>query len=153
MAGEALDSMTIEALFPDSAAIIIECQTDSKARTLADIRSLIKDFGGKVATTNHLFEQKGKVVFGRPSDQGDEALFERLIETDTIGADFADGDRLIVFTQPNQTKGTAEAISNVSKREIESREIFWDPKPETRVDAASEIFTTFISKFLRSRDL
>lgn len=151
MTGQALESLTVEAMLPESTAVIIECQTDSKARTLSDIRLLIKDFGGNVATTNHLFERKGRIVFGSPCGQGDEALFEQLIEAHTVGADFADGDKLVVLTEPAKTKDIAEIISQASTREIESRDIFWDPKPETKVDATSEVFADFVGRFCRSR--
>lgn len=146
MTGEALASMTVEAMFPDSIAIIIECQTDSKARTLADIRSLIKDFGGSVAATKHLFRKKGKITFGGASNPGDDALFEHLIDTQTIGADFGDGDKLIVFTEPAQTNDTAETISKASNRPIDTKYIFWDPEPEAMVDNITEDFKNFIGK-------
>lgn len=151
MAGQALDSLTVEAMLPGSTAVIIECQTDSKARTLSDIRMLIKDVGGNVATTNHLFERKGRIVFGRPCGEGDEALFEQLIDTHSIGADFTEGNKLVVFTEPAQTNNAAEIISKASRREIESKDIFWDPKPETRVDVVTEDFTSFISRFCKLR--
>lgn len=53
--GTALESLTIEAIIPPSVATIIECQTESKLKTLADIRLLIKYFGGSVTPTTHLF--------------------------------------------------------------------------------------------------
>ncbi|KAJ6150993.1 hypothetical protein N7470_007587 [Penicillium chermesinum] len=44
--GQALEAVTIEAMFPGSVAVVVECQTDQKARVLQDIRHLIKTCGG-----------------------------------------------------------------------------------------------------------
>ncbi len=135
--GQSLQSMMVEAMIPPSIAIIIESQTDSKLRTLGDIRLAVKDFGGAMTKTSHLFRRKGRIMFGKPLGEGDEELFEELIDTTTIGADCLAEDKLEVYTEPNQTNAAAEAISNASKRRIESKEIIWEPMPETMVDVAS----------------
>lgn len=150
ISGQALEPLTVEAMIPPSIAFIIECQTESKARTLTYVKLAIKDFGGSMATTNHLFNRKGRIVFEKPSSQGNDPLFEQLIDEHTIGADFLDEEKLVIFTEPNQTSGAAEAISKASGRRIESMDIFWDPKPETMVqtmvDTDSENVVNFLGK-------
>ena len=135
--GQTLESVVVEAMIPPSVATIIECHTDSKLRTLADVKLAIKECGGSVSSTNHLFKRKGKIIFGKSFGKGDEDAFEKLIDSITIGADFIDDDKLEVYTEPSQMNAAAVAIGNVSAREIESKEIIWDPIPEMMVDLTS----------------
>lgn len=145
--GQALEFVVVEAMIPPSIAAIIECQTDSRLRTMAEIKLAIKDFGGSMTSINHLFKRKGKIIFGKSFGEGDEDVFEKLIDSITIGADFTDDDKLEVYTEPSQTNAAAEAISNASARKIESKEIIWDPKPEMMVDLTSgDALNGFIGK-------
>lgn len=87
--------------------------------------------------TGHLFKRKGKILFGQPSGDVDHELFEKMIDSNTVGADFVDEDKLEVYTEPDQTNAAAEAISNASSRMVERKEIIWDPTPEAMVDVKS----------------
>lgn len=73
--------------------------------------------------TGHRFKRKGKIVFGQPSSDMDHELFEKIIDSSTVGADFVDGDKPEVYTVPDQTDAAAEAISNASSRMVESKEV------------------------------
>ncbi|TKA71829.1 hypothetical protein B0A49_06172, partial [Cryomyces minteri] len=59
--GAKLESLTIEAILPPSVAVVIDCETDNKLRTLADVRLLIKHYEGNVTPTNYLFAKKGRI--------------------------------------------------------------------------------------------
>jgi YebC/PmpR family DNA-binding regulatory protein len=48
-AGEAIDELVCEAYGPGGIAILIEATTDSKNRTVAEIKKVLSDFGGKWA--------------------------------------------------------------------------------------------------------
>lgn len=132
-----LESLLVEAMIPPSIAVIIECQTDSRARTLETIKQALKHSGGSMTKTSHLFKRKGKILFGQPSGDVDHELFEKMIDSNTVGADFIDGDKLEVYTEPDQTNAAAEAISNASSRMVESKEIIWEPIPGAMVDVKS----------------
>lgn len=132
-----LESLVVEAMIPPSIAVIIECQTGSRARTLEIIKQALKLSGGSMTKTSHLFKRKGKILFGKPSGEVDHELFEKMIDSNTVGADFIDGDKLEVYTEPDQTNAAAEAISNASSRMVESKEIIWDPTPGAMVDVKS----------------
>lgn len=135
--GRNLEFLLVEAMVPPSIAVIIECQTDSRARTLETIKQALKHLGGSMTKTCHLFKRKGKILFGQPSGEVDHELFEKIIDSNTVGADFVDEDKLEVYSEPNQTNAAAEAISNASSRIVESKEIIWEPTPEAIVDVKS----------------
>lgn len=63
--GEATVSVTYEAYAPGGAALIIECLTDNKNRTLPNIRTIIEKRGGKMAesgSVKFMFTPKGVVM-------------------------------------------------------------------------------------------
>ncbi|MCJ1226764.1 hypothetical protein MMC12_003417 [Toensbergia leucococca] len=143
--GAALEMVTVEAML-SSMAVIIECQTDSKARTLQDLRNLIKECGGSVTPTNHLFERRGKIILEKAEGVEEEEMFDQAIEAGAVDVDVGDDARILIFSEPHQTAATAAAM-RASGHEIESSEIIWTPKVEVKVDTKSaNTLASFIGK-------
>jgi transcriptional/translational regulatory protein YebC/TACO1 len=133
MSGAALESLTIEAMLPPSVATVIECQTDSKARTLQDLRAVIKDYGGAVASTSYFFQKKGKIVFG-PSDLVHlDDIFDRALEAGATDLDEDDEGRIVVYTEPTSTVSVANTLAEATGLKLDSSDIIWDPNQETMV--------------------
>ena len=134
--GAPLDSVTIEAMLPFSVAAIIECKTDSRLRTLADIKYLIKEAGGSVTATNHLFERKGKIVFER-SDEAmeEEKVFDIAVEAGASEVDVDEIGTIKIETEPARTTAVAETLAGSFSMEAETCEIVWVPKEEMMVQA------------------
>ena len=68
-----MEELTYEAYGPGGAAFIIECLTDNRARTIANVRSIITRQGGRMAEANAvmwMFERRGLVVGRRASGVG-----------------------------------------------------------------------------------
>lgn len=146
--GVALENVTIEAMVPPSVAVIIECQTDSKPRTLADMRLAIKEAGGNVTPTNHLFERKGRVVFENSLNIGETDIFDRAIEAGAIDVEVEEEGDVVVTTKPSQTTAVASALAQSSGFKIKSSDIIWDPKEDMMVDVPSlGELVTFLGKF------
>lgn len=100
--GEAMAEILYAAYGPEGIACLIECLTDNRNRTLANIRSIVGKHGGNFADTNAvawMFERKGIVSGQRQaaSVQQMEGLELELIE---LGAeDIAiDGDTVTSTT-------------------------------------------------------
>ncbi|KAI9813775.1 MAG: hypothetical protein M1827_003565 [Pycnora praestabilis] len=135
--GTALESLTIEAILPPSVALVIECQTDSKARTLADLRQTIKYYGGTVTPTSYLFEKKGMVVFERAEGVGVDEVLEEAVEEGAIDVQEDKEGRVIVYTEPGKTASTAESLALSKGLKVETSEIVWDPNEDTKVNINS----------------
>ena len=72
------DEMTYEGYGPGGVAMLVECLTDNKNRTVADIKYIIDRHGGNLGEPGSvawIFEKKGVIVFER--DKVDE---EKLLE-------------------------------------------------------------------------
>jgi Uncharacterized conserved protein len=136
--GQALENVTIEAMFPGSVAAVVECQTDQKARVLQDIRYMIKDGGGTVTPTTFLFEKKGRVAMEKKEGTNVDDYLDQAIEAGAMDITMDEKERLVVFTDPSETKSVGEAFAKLSGLVIEELEIFWDPNPDTLVDVQDE---------------
>jgi transcriptional/translational regulatory protein YebC/TACO1 len=136
--GQALESITIEAILPGSVAAVIECQTDQKARVLQDIRFLIKDNGGSIAPTTYLFEKKGRVVMEKKDGVDLDNYLDQAIEAGATDLTADSQGRLVVFTDPSGTKSVGEKFSKLSGLEIEEIEIIWDPIQDGLVKKVDE---------------
>lgn len=136
--GQALESLTIEAMLPGSVAAVVECQTDQKARVLQDVRYLIKNGGGTVTPTTFLFEKKGRVVMEKKEGLNADDYLDQAIEAGAMDLVTDDKGRLVVFTDPSETKAVGETFAKLSGLTIEELEIFWDPNKDTLVEVQDE---------------
>ncbi|KAE8354781.1 transcriptional regulator TACO1-like protein [Aspergillus coremiiformis] len=136
--GEALEQVTIEAILPHSVAAVIECQTDQKARILQDLRYAIKDAGGTVTPTTFLFEKKGRIIFEKKDGLNPDDYLDHAIEAGASDITTDNEGRLIVFTEPTETKSVGETLSKSSRLTIEELEIIWDPNQDTLVELTED---------------
>lgn len=92
---EQLEEVTYEAYGPNGTPLIIEAITDSKNRTLAEIKHILSSFSGKLAesgSVKYLFDKKGEDWVPKYSTEitdeklkGQlEKLFEALDEHDDV---------------------------------------------------------------------
>ncbi|KAJ5109871.1 hypothetical protein N7532_002516 [Penicillium argentinense] len=132
--GQALEYLTIEAMLPGSVAAVVECQTDQKARVLQDVRYLIKNGGGTVTPTTFLFEKKGRVAMEKKDGLNADDYLDQAIEAGATDIITDDRGRLVIFTDPSETKSVGEAFTKLSGLTIEELEIFWDPNQDTLVE-------------------
>jgi len=145
--GGALENLTIEAMIPPSVAIIIECQTDSKLKTLSDIRLLIKDSGGSVTPTTHFFQRRGRLVFEKVKGLSETEIFDQAIEAHATDVQVEEDDNIVVYTEPNQTAATAQTLSNNLGLKVQSSDLVWDPKEETKVEMeTTEALDAFLDR-------
>ena len=62
------ESIRCEAYGPGGAALIIECRTDNRDRTIAQVRQVVRAHGGYIGargSVGYLFNQVGRMVFPR----------------------------------------------------------------------------------------
>lgn len=147
--GATLESVTLEVIMPPTVAMIIETETDNKARTMMDLRHLIKQHGGSVTPTNYLFQKKGRVAFEK--DERNLGVDEVLDEAIEAGAEDVEADEdgnIVVWTEPNKTMAAAEALQKSLNLKVESSDIIWDPNEETMVPLESEDAVQALSAFV-----
>ncbi|TID20034.1 putative transcriptional regulatory protein [Venturia nashicola] len=131
--GKPLENITIEAVLPAGVAAIVECQTESKLRTLTEVRAVITKGGGQQSPTQYMFDRRGKIVF-KLGDVSPDTLMETALDLDGFidiegpeeGEETEDA-RASVLTEPSATKAVADAITEKLGIEISSLGIEWQP--------------------------
>lgn len=135
--GDALETVTLEAMLPPSISAIIECQTDNKTRTLSDLRHLVKNIGGTVTQTSHAFERRGRIILESESQIEEEKVMDHVLELGALDMEVGEDQRSVsVYTEPSQTASIAQSLAEPLGLNIRKYEIVWVPRPESRVGVA-----------------
>ena len=96
--GEQTVAVIYEAYGPGGAAVIVECLTDNKNRTLSSVKSTIEKRGGKWAESGSvmwMFEKKGIVIAKADGELSDEIQLELI---DAGAEDFETSDGTVTIT-------------------------------------------------------
>jgi transcriptional/translational regulatory protein YebC/TACO1 len=142
--GKPLENITMEALFPGGIAAIIECATESKARTLMEVRTILSKNGGSQGVVEYLFKRRGVVrIHTAETSPGDEesGVVDKLMDIQGV-EDFeevesesesesesqdAGGETWEMYCSSTAVKSVADAAEKVAGVEIKGMEILWQP--------------------------
>ncbi len=109
---DALEEIRYEGYGPGGAAVIVDCMTDNRNRTVAEVRHAFTKCGGNLGTSGSvafLFTETGVISF--PAGIGEDAVMEAALEA---GADdivaHADGS-IDVLTSPEQFAHVRDAMT------------------------------------------
>lgn len=145
--GASLESVVVEAILPGNVAAIIECETDSRARTLAAVRLAVKDAEGREGPSSYLFTKRGRVTFEPKEGVGEEQALDAALEAGATDVE-EDDDGIVVFTEPGETKSVSESISAALSLNVKTSEIMWSANEDTKVDVSSDDAATQLQSFL-----
>jgi transcriptional/translational regulatory protein YebC/TACO1 len=128
--------LTFEIIVAPNIAIIAEAETDSKIRTLAEMRTTIKKAGGLSSASAFYFTKRGRAIF--KSKEGGPTLSEMIEEAiEHDGSEDVEElpeGRFVVWTQPPSLMAITEAFSSKFNLEITESDIIWAPNEDTLVD-------------------
>ncbi|MCJ1447552.1 MAG: hypothetical protein MMC23_008063 [Stictis urceolatum] len=141
--GLRLEPFTMELLHTATgAAMLVECMTDNKARTLQEVREAVKGLGVGEGSVEWMFERRGRVVLGRLEGDmeggveeglGEEEVMEAAVEAGAVDAEVLDGVAE-VFTEPEELGAVAESVAGKLGRRVERAELVWVAKGEVEVE-------------------
>jgi YebC/PmpR family DNA-binding regulatory protein len=109
--GVTYEEITYEGYGPGGAALIIECMTDNKNRTVGEVRHLLEKFNGNLGASNSvawMFSKKGYIVVDKAAAD-EEKLLNVALEA---GADDVrdDGDSWEVLSEPGAFETVRDAV-------------------------------------------
>jgi len=143
--GVRYEPVAYEGYAPSGVAMIVECLTDNRNRTGADIRSLFSRNGGSMAEPGSVswqFDRKGVVVL--PKDVGEDELMSVALEA---GAeDLADDGSDWVLTAAPSDLHFLKAALEAAKIPVESADL--EMVPNTRVEIDNESTAKRILKLI-----
>lgn len=140
LTGASLESVTVEGILPGNVAVIVECETDSRLRTLANVRLALKEAGGREGPSAYLFEKRGRVVLEQKEGIGVEEVLEAALEagaTDVVEDETEEGS-IVLFSEPGDTKSVGEAVNSALGLAIKTSGIVWSANEDTKVDVSTE---------------
>ncbi|MBC8277458.1 MAG: YebC/PmpR family DNA-binding transcriptional regulator [FCB group bacterium] len=144
--GVIYDEIVYEAYAPGGVALILNCLTDNKNRTVSEIRHLISKRGGNLAETGavgYMFDRKG-VITVDPKGLSEDDVMELAL--DAGAEDMRDeDDSYEIITEPNDFEAVRTALEE-SPVEIVSAEISMLPSIYVKVEGES------VAKLLRLLD-
>ena len=134
--GASYEEIRYEGYGINGAAVIVDCMTDNRTRTVADVRHAFSKYGGNLGTDGSvafLFRHVGEIVFAPGSDEN--KVMEAAIEAGADDAVTHDDGSIEVITGPNDFIAVKDAFAKAGL-EPEFAEVTM--KPITEVDMRGE---------------
>lgn len=129
--GVVYEALNYEGYGPYGVAVIVECLTDNKNRTVAEVRRAFSSKGGTLAETGAvgwMFAKKG-VIRIKGHNLSEDKLLERLLEFDVD--DINVHDELATITLDLKKLDIVRKVLANDSYTIESSEIEWVPSTTT----------------------
>lgn len=150
--GVSYEETSYEGYGPAGVAIMLECLTDNKKRTVAEIRHLITKYGGnlgEIGSVSWMFDKKGQITL-KANGHEEDIVFEAALEA---GAeDFeADGDAYIISTDPAHIMSIRDELEEQGY-EVESANIDMVPKNMQNVESDKEQSVITLLEALEDHD-
>lgn len=109
--GEDYQEMRYEGYGPGGTAVMVDCLTDNRNRTVADVRHAFSKYGGNLGaegSVNYLFNQVGQLLFPPGSDE--DAVMEAAIEAGAEDVVVDSDDSIEVLTDPAEFETVRDTI-------------------------------------------
>ena len=150
--GVSYEETSYEGYGPAGVAIMMECLTDNKKRTVAEIRHLITKYGGNLGengSVSWMFDKKGQITL-KADGHNEDTVFEAALEA---GAeDFeADGDAFIISTDSANIMSVRDSLEEQGY-EVESANIDMVPKNMQNVENDKEQSVITLLEALEDHD-
>ncbi len=133
--GVEYEEIRYEGYAPGGVAVIVDCLTDNRVRTVAEVRHAFGKFGGNMGTEGSvafMFRKLGVLSFGPGANE--EAITEAAIEA---GADdvviYADDGAIDVLTAPDALEAVKAALA-VAGLPAEASEVTYRADNDIAVD-------------------
>lgn len=137
-AGGEDDSNMMECVYegygPGGVAVIVECLTDNKNRTVSDVRHAFTKNGGSFGTTGSvafLFSKIGLIQFDH--NQLEEKIFEVAIDAGADDVIVNDDKSIDVITHPDQLENVKNALTKANCV-FSKTEITMQPSTQCKLD-------------------
>ena len=138
--GSNWEQITYEGYGAHGVAFIVECLTDNRNRTAADVRHLFDKFNGSLGTTGsvtYMFDYKGIVVVSRKDGMQEDDVMMVALDN---GADdvLVDDECFEIISAPENLHSVSKACEEAGY-EVVSSEVEYVPQNQIALDKDSAI--------------
>lgn len=102
MEGESVEEVRYEGYGPGGIAVMVDCMTNNRNRTVAEVRHAFSKHGGNLGTDGsvaYLFKKQGQIMFAPGFDE--EHLMERVLDMDVLDVVMNDDKSVEIITLPD----------------------------------------------------
>jgi YebC/PmpR family DNA-binding regulatory protein len=110
--GDNYEEVRYEGYGPGGVAVMVDCMTDNRNRTVAEVRHAFSKFGGNLGTEGsvaYLFEKVGLLSFPAGSDE--DQIMEVALEAGAQDVVHNEDDSIDVLAAPNDFYAVKEAMA------------------------------------------
>ncbi len=121
--GDEFMEIRYEGYGPGGTAVMVDCLTDNRNRTVADVRHAFSKYGGNLGadgSVNYLFNQVGQILF--PAECDEDAVMEAAIEAGAEDVIVDDEGSIEVLTAPDEFEQVRDAM-RAAKLDPESAQV------------------------------
>ena len=132
--GEQLETIVYEGYGPAGSAVMVECLTDNRNRTVAEVRHAFSKCGGNLGTDGsvaYLFSKKGLLTFVGVDE---DALMDAALEAGADDVVTEEDGSTEVYTTPNDFGTVLDGLEAAGFK-AESAEVTMIPSTEAELDA------------------
>lgn len=132
--GQAIEEATYEGYAPGGVAVLVECMTDNRNRTVADVRHAFSRYGGNLGADGsvaYLFNRVGQIRIAAGADE--ERLIETALEAGAEDVVRDEDGAFEVLTDPNDFEGVRNALRTAGL-EVEEAEVGMRPANWVELD-------------------
>jgi YebC/PmpR family DNA-binding regulatory protein len=111
MEGENYEEVRYEGYGPNGVAIMVDCLTDNRNRTVAEVRHAFSKFGGNLGTDGsvaYLFTKTG--ILSYPPDSDEDMIMEAALEAGADDVVTNDDGSIDVMTSPEEFMNVKEVM-------------------------------------------
>jgi YebC/PmpR family DNA-binding regulatory protein len=111
MEGVAYEEVRYEGYGPHGVAVMVDCMTDNRNRTVAEVRHVFSKGGGNLGTDGsvaYLFSKKGVISY--PKGSNEDAIMEVAIEAGVEDVVANEDGSIDVFTEPEELSAVKRAL-------------------------------------------
>lgn len=132
--GEQLETIVYEGYGPAGSAVMVECLTDNRNRTVAEVRHAFSKCGGNLGTDGsvaYLFSKKGLLTFVGVDE---DALMDAALEAGADDVVTEEDGTIEVYTTPNDFGTVLDGLETAGFK-AQSAEVTMIPSTEAELDA------------------
>jgi YebC/PmpR family DNA-binding regulatory protein len=141
--GDGYQDVVYEGYGPGGVALLIECSTDNRNRTVSEVRHALSKHGGNLGTegsVSYLFNRAGSVQFAAGSDE--EQIMDVAVSAGADDIDTLDDGSIMVSTPVNSFY---EVIEAVEKAGLEYEDASIEQRPTTSLEIGDQLMERVVN--------
>ena len=129
-----LEEIRYEGYACSGVAVLVDCITDNRNRTVAEVRNAFKRGGGSLGSVEHLFQRKGCLKYPPTVDY--EHIFELAVDNGAEDVNEYNGIGVEVLTAPGDLERVRKALTEAGCAPLEAK-LCMHPATAVQLDADS----------------